>query len=88
MGQSFTNEVIRDDCIEGQGYCVCPCSSTSLEGGDDSVRKTEGQALDQAICLQLKNIDDHCETDRECRTVSLPADSTDISSIVGMTKNV
>jgi hypothetical protein len=75
-GQSFTNEVIRDDCIEGQGYCVSPSQILSFWETDDRVRNnmTDGQALDQSICLPLKNIDDHCETDRECKTVGLPFD--------------
>jgi len=76
-GQSFTNEVMRDDCIEGQGYCVSPCSSLLIEKRKRSQSKehhTEKQALDQSICLPLKNIEDHCETDRECKTVSVPFD--------------
>ena len=39
-GMSFSNVVTRDNCIEGQGYCVCRTEGMSYESRADTLGRT------------------------------------------------
>ena len=65
-GMSFSNIVTRDNCVEGQGYCVRLPQSVNA----DVLIGTHTQNITSNACLPLQQLGTTCTADRECQSVS------------------